>query len=714
MRAHLVALVAAALLPALAVGAIAVATAVGGHRTAFERRLESTAAALASAVGNEIEVYVAALAALGAGGSLDGDAPDLAAFHRHAQRVAADLGSRVFLIAPDGTMPLHTEYPIGTDMQARRPLRQASDVAARVFETGRPAVGDLLVGQFTGKPLTPIYVPVRREGRVVLAVGSVMESARLSRLLARQGFDDGTYAGLIDGQGTIVARSAEPGRYVGQRVRGWVVEGARRGADGSGGTLLRGANLAGAAVTTALRGVAQAPGWAVTVAAPDAAFRTSLRAPLAMLALGGAGALALALGCAAWIARRVLRPVDRLTREAEGIAASGGAATETTESSADAARPVPVREFERLRAGVARAQGALRERAEAVAAGEVRLRAVVDTALDAIVVTDAGGVIRSFNPAAEAIFGHAAPEAVGRSVALLLPHGADGHDHDAVGTPVGRHEAEGRRWDGAAVPLDVCVAEWRDAAGGRFRTWIMRDVSARKADEARRTLLAREVDHRAKNVLAVVQSMLRLGRRDEPAAAFATVEARVAALARVHSLLAEGGWSGADLRAVAERELAPYGTAPGRSAAASGPSVSLDGPPVRLAAAAVQPVAMVLHELATNAAKHGALSVPGGRVEVRWRLDRREEVLGLVWAEAGGPPVPAVPRRRGFGSRVVEATVRGQLGGAVDLAWRRHGLAVEIALPLARAIGGCGSRSELGATAAGAVAAFPVMADASA
>jgi two-component sensor histidine kinase len=215
----------------------------------------------------------------------------------------------------------------------------------------------------------------------------------------------------------------------------------------------------------------------------------------------------------------------------------------------------------------------------------------------------------------------------------------------------------------------------------------MRDVSERKADEERRALLMREVDHRAKNALAVVQSVLRLTPRDEPRAFAAAVEARVAALARAHSLLAEGGWSGADLRAVAERELAPYAAPRGGEGPMRGLLVSLDGPDVPLAPAAVQPLAMVLHELATNAAKHGALSAPGGRVEVRWRAGRRAEddgMLRLRWAEAGGPPVAGAPARRGFGTRVVEATVRGQLGGAVERRWEPSGLVVEVAVPLAR------------------------------
>ena len=316
--------------------------------------------------------------------------------------------------------------------------------------------------------------------------------------------------------------------------------------------------------------------------------------------------------------------------------------------------------------------------------------------MDAIMVIDERGILQSFNRAAETIFGYSADEVVGRNVSMLM--GAeDAARHDGhlaaylrTGEPkiIGSgREVEGRRKDGSRVPLDLAIAEWRDGEGKRFFTGIMRDISARKADEARRTLLAREVDHRAKNALAVVQSVLRLTPRDKPGA-FAAVEARVAALGRVHSLLAESGWSGADLRAVAERELAPYAAARHGSGTASRATISLDGPPVPLAPAAAQPFAMLLHELATNAAKYGALSAPGGAVEVRWRAGRRtgeDGMLRLRWTETGGPPVLAAPARRSFGSRVIEATVRGQLGGTVERRWERTGLVIEVAVPLARA-----------------------------
>ena len=688
LRTHLIALVAAALLPALAVGAIAVGAAVGNSRQAFEDRLASTATALASAIDAQIAATELTLSTLAMAYSLDDDA-DLSAFYVQARRTAAMLGTRVFLVTPDGSAVLNTDEPVGGPALAVQARTAA--LVRRVFEDARPAVGDLARSRRTEEAVAPVFVPVARGGEVVYALGSVVEATRISRLLGEQAFREGGYAGLVDGTGKIVARSALHDRYVGQQVRDWVTDGARKGPRG----ILRGPNLSGVEITTAYRHLSNAPGWFVTVAEPRSVFLAGLWSPLAALGLGGLAALAIALLVAARIGRRILRPVRSLTARAEAVAASGGDAPPLPDEP-----PARVGEFRRLQRAVELAEATLRKRAAAVAAGEARLRAVVDTAVDAIVVIDGRGVVQSFNRAAESIFGYRAGEAVGRNVSMLMgaEHAArhDGYlaahlrtgERKIIG--IGR-EVEGRRKDGSLVPLDLSIAAWCDAEGRRFFTGIMRDISARKADEARRTLLVREVDHRAKNALAVVQSVLRLTPADEPRAFAAAVGARVAALARAHSLLAEGGWSGADLRAVAERELAPY-AAPKHGAATAalkGPVVSLDGPPVPLAAAAVQPFAMVLHELATNAAKHGALSALGGRVEVRWRAGRRaaeDGLLRLSWTETGGPPLAGVPARRSFGSRMIEATVRRQLGGALERRWEPTGLVVEVAVPLARAV----------------------------
>ena len=221
--------------------------------------------------------------------------------------------------------------------------------------------------------------------------------------------------------------------------------------------------------------------------------------------------------------------------------------------------------------------------------------------------------------------------------------------------------------------------------GGWVTTYA--DVSERRAAEERQALLMRELDHRAKNALAVVQAALRLTPKDDAEAYARAVGGRVAALARAHTLLARGQWSGAGLRELAWGELAPFlGPAVGGG---QQPRAALDGPDVALAPGAAQALSMALHELATNATKHGALSAPGGRVSVLWEADAGAGLLRLLWAEAGGPPLAgAPPARRGFGSRLLEATLRDQLGGRLVRDWRPGGLVCTVELPLARALAG--------------------------
>lgn len=210
------------------------------------------------------------------------------------------------------------------------------------------------------------------------------------------------------------------------------------------------------------------------------------------------------------------------------------------------------------------------------------------------------------------------------------------------------------------------------------------DLTERRDAEERQILLARELDHRAKNALAVVQAAVRLTPKDDASAFAHMIEGRVGALARAHTLLAEARWSGADLRALAEAELTAF--LPSEGATSSGaPRAVLDGPPVRLGPTAVQALSMALHELATNATKYGALSVPDGRLSLSWTVDRAAGLLRLQWAEAGGPVLAGPPARSGFGTRVLKATLRDQLGGTVDRCWKVEGLVCRIALPVTRA-----------------------------
>jgi PAS domain S-box-containing protein len=203
---------------------------------------------------------------------------------------------------------------------------------------------------------------------------------------------------------------------------------------------------------------------------------------------------------------------------------------------------------------------------------------------------------------------------------------------------------------------------------------VVEDVDPRRQAEERRMLIARELDHRAKNLLAVVQAVLRLTRAEEPQTYASAVEGRITALARAHALLTQGDWLGADLRELAAQELAAYG--------GLGDRVTLSGPRLALTPAAAQAFSLVLHELATNTAKYGALSAANGRLLLSWEVEG--DRLRLLWEECGGPPLAGPPARRGFGSRLVEATVRDQLGGQVRMDWNPAGLLCRIEAPLRR------------------------------
>ena len=213
----------------------------------------------------------------------------------------------------------------------------------------------------------------------------------------------------------------------------------------------------------------------------------------------------------------------------------------------------------------------------------------------------------------------------------------------------------------------------RDQAGRAIRfAGIAQDITDRKRIQEREQLLMREVDHRGKNLLAVIQSVVQLTRAASTDEFVAAVKGRIQALARAHTLLAESRWEGAELTTLVCEELAPFMPGGGR--------VHVSGPEVELKSAAAQSMALVLHELATNAAKYGALSGPTGSIGVTWSIDVASGQLSLRWEERGGPPV-VPPTRRGFGSLVLRSSIERQLGGTVHLRWRPEGLLCELTLP---------------------------------
>jgi PAS domain S-box-containing protein len=203
------------------------------------------------------------------------------------------------------------------------------------------------------------------------------------------------------------------------------------------------------------------------------------------------------------------------------------------------------------------------------------------------------------------------------------------------------------------------------------------DVTQRKEAEERQDLLAREVDHRARNALAVVQSIVRLTRANSIDDYVGAVEGRIKALARAHALLSDARWHSADLGALVTEELAPYRAGEADKVQVMGPNVSL---PPYLA----QGLALALHELATNAAKHGALSSLLGKLSLSWQL--RPDLLVMRWIETGGPRV-APPSARSFGLKVIRTSIENQLNGRAIFEWVPQGMQCTLAIPLGNSSG---------------------------
>src|SRR6185437_12599810 len=196
--------------------------------------------------------------------------------------------------------------------------------------------------------------------------------------------------------------------------------------------------------------------------------------------------------------------------------------------------------------------------------------------------------------------------------------------------------------------------------GGRIvrLSGVTVDITERKRAEERQSLLAREVDHRAKNALALAQSIVRLTRASEVKDYVQAVEGRISALARVHTILSLSNWQGAEIGRLVEEEIAPYST---------GEQIELFGTnELQLLPATAQTLALALHELVTNSAKYGALSTLAGRLKIKWEVGG--DALQLVWEERGGPPVEK-PVARGFGTRSVIASIETQLGGKAEFDW---------------------------------------------
>jgi two-component sensor histidine kinase len=239
------------------------------------------------------------------------------------------------------------------------------------------------------------------------------------------------------------------------------------------------------------------------------------------------------------------------------------------------------------------------------------------------------------------------------------------------GERIDHFETIRQRKHGSLIVVSLTVSPVKSAEGKIVgASKIARDITEQKRSQEQIATLAREAEHRSKNLLATVQATVNLSRSDTPEGLKQAIEGRILALANVHSLFVESRWIGAELLTVARQELAPY-------SAKDETRVRIDGPQVLLDPNAAQAIAITLHELATNSAKYGSLSAPHGQTTLTWSHGADGQLI-LRWSEGGGPAVQT-PNKRGFGTRIIEQLIA-QMKGKTRFDWRTEGLVCEITI----------------------------------
>ncbi|MGJ4948433.1 PAS domain S-box protein [Bradyrhizobium sp. HKCCYLS20291] len=312
--------------------------------------------------------------------------------------------------------------------------------------------------------------------------------------------------------------------------------------------------------------------------------------------------------------------------------------------------------------------------------GAAMLAAIVASSSDGVVSKTLDGTITSWNKSAERIFGFSEREMINRSIRTIIPQERQAEEDRILttvlsGEMIDNFETIRLRKDGALIDVSVTVSPVRDSAGRIIgASKIVRDITdKRQTREQLRTLLA-EVNHRSKNLLSLVQAIARQMTRHGRQLDLERFLERLQAIASNQDLLIQNDWRFIPIVGLVRSQLSAFADWVGNR-------IAIDGPPIELTPEAAQAIGMAIHELATNAAKYGALSTDDGRITLAWGHDG--DRFDMDWRESGGPQVSA-PEHGGFGSRVISDMVRAGLDGTVEVDFAPSGLHWHLRCPLQR------------------------------
>jgi PAS domain S-box-containing protein len=310
---------------------------------------------------------------------------------------------------------------------------------------------------------------------------------------------------------------------------------------------------------------------------------------------------------------------------------------------------------------------------------------------DAMIVVDEIGSIACVNVQAETLFGHSRERMLGQSIEMLVPerlrdrHAAQRFSYmkSPKMRPMGIDmPLVGQRADGSEFPADIMLSPI-EIEQRLVVLAVVRDITERKREEAHLQLLMREVNHRAKNILSVVQAIANQTVASSLNDFISRFTERIQSLSASHSLLVRSAWKNVPLAELVRLQLAHFEDLLKSRIAANGPDLKITAP-------AAHVVGLALHELATNAGKYGALSTTTGHVDIRWQVDG--DLFAMSWTERDGPPVTP-PQRHGFGTVVIDSLVKQSLGGEVQLDFAPAGLAWRVSCPATNVLESAAERS---------------------
>jgi PAS domain S-box-containing protein len=624
--------------------------------------LMSEARILSAGVDREIVGEIERLLGLAASPSLRQG--DFAEFQRQAEASLALLQrGNIVLIDRNMQQLVNTFVPFGKPL----PKAVVPKPVESTFATGKPQVTGVFMAPVVDYFMFGITVQVEIGGESRYVLGRSQDQRALARLVAANELPLGWLVVVADRAHRIIARSDEEDAFIGKELPPAQWHRAEPGGvfeftDSEGQPSLQ------AYATSELTG------WETVVWAPKALVEAPARAVWWTIALTALLAFMLVVALASWLGRIVARSVGH----------AAGAAIALGKGDPPPLSGTPVAEVNTLMAEL-RGAAARRQAAEyLLRESESTFRAMFEVSSVGKVEIDPkiGRFLRA-NAAMCRFVGYSEAELLARTV-FDITH----PDDRASARELLRRMATGElavfdmekryiRKDGNTVWARVTANIIRDESGQPLRdTAVVQDITPHKEREEREHLLMREVNHRAKNMLSVVDAIAHQTAARNPEDFIERFSQRIQALSANQDLLVRNEWNGVEIADLARAQLAHF-------ADLIGSRIAMKGPKLRLNPASAQAIGLALHELATNAGKYGALSTDAGRVDVCWGSNG--DTLTMSWTERDGPPVSA-PKRRGFGSIVMQAMAERSVDGKIDLDYASLGLTWRLSCPAANAL----------------------------